>query len=259
MGDQRGTLVSGNWKMHENHFEALTFAQELAALLRVSGVPAGREVSIHPPFTSLLTLEAAVAADHVPVAIGAQTCHFADKGPYTGEVSAEMLARLNVAYVIAGHSERRAQCGETDEIVRSKVDAIYRHGMRPILCVGETPEERHHGAALAKVRWQVAAALADRPAEAVASAVIAYEPIWASGAGEKATPGDAGEMCSAIRDEVEKLAGPGAAAAARIQYGGSVTPETAGALLGAGNVDGFLVGGASLDAGQFVAIVLAGA
>lgn len=146
MGDQRGMLVSGNWKMHENHFETLKFAQELAALLRVSGVPAGREVSIHPPFTSLLTLQAAVEADHVPVAIGAQTCHFADKGPYTGEVSAEMLARLNVTYVIAGHSERRAQCGETDEIVRSKVDAIYRHGMRPILCVGETPEERHHGA-----------------------------------------------------------------------------------------------------------------
>jgi triosephosphate isomerase len=146
-------------------------------------------------------------------------------GAYTGEVSAQMLARLGVAYVIAGHSERRAHCGETDEVVRSKVDAICRHGMRPILCVGETAGERRDGAAVAKVRWQVAAALADRAAGTVASAVIAYEPLWAIGAGQTATPGDAGEMCSAIRDEVGQLAGPDAAAAVRIQYGGPVTPQ----------------------------------
>nr|MDQ2811022.1 triose-phosphate isomerase [Actinomycetota bacterium] len=141
MGGERGVLVSGNWKMHKDHAEVLAFVQELAALLGVSGVPAGREVSIHPPFTSLPALRAAVEAGHVPVAIGAQTCHFAEAGPYTGEVSAQMLAGLGVAYVIAGHSERRAQCGETDEVVRSKVDAIYRHGMRPVLCVGETAGE----------------------------------------------------------------------------------------------------------------------
>jgi triosephosphate isomerase len=123
-----------------------------------------REVSIHPPFTSLPALQAAVEAGHVPVAIGAQTCHFTDTGPYTGQVSALMLARLNVAYVIAGHSERAGHCGETDEVVRSKVDAICRHGMRPILCVGETSQERRDGAALAKVRWQVAAALSGRQA-----------------------------------------------------------------------------------------------
>ena len=259
MGGERGVLVSGNWKMHQDHAETAKFVQELAALLRVSGVPAGREVSIHPPFTSLPALQAAVEAERVPVAIGAQTCHFAEAGAYTGEVSAQMLARLGVAYVIAGHSERRAQCGETDEVVRSKVDAICRHGMRPVLCVGETAGERRDGAAVAKVRWQVAAALAGRAAGTVASAVIAYEPLWAIGAGQTATPGDAGEMCSAIRDEVGRLAGPGAAAAVRIQYGGSVTPATAAALLGADSVDGFLVGGASLDAGQFAAIVRAGA
>jgi triosephosphate isomerase len=259
MGGDRGVLVSGNWKMHEDHVEALRFVRELATLLRVSGVPAGREVSIHPPFTSLPALRAAVEAESAPVAIGAQTCHFADTGPYTGEVSAAMLARLDVAYVIAGHSERRAQCGETDEVVRSKVDAIYRHRMRPILCVGETSGERRDGAAEAKVRWQVAAALGGRPAGIVASAVIAYEPLWAIGGGGTATPGDAGEMCSAIRDEVGQLAGPGTAAAVQIQYGGSVTPGTAAALLSADSVDGFLVGGASLDAGQFAAIVLAGA
>ena len=259
MSGERGVLVSGNWKMHEDHAETQKFVQELAALLRVSGVPAGREVSIHPPFTSLPALQAAVEAERVPVAIGAQTCHFAEAGAYTGEVSAQMLARLGVAYVIAGHSERRAQCGETDEVVRSKVDAICRHEMRPVLCVGETAGERRHGAAVAKVRWQVAAALAGRAAGTVASAVIAYEPRWTIGAGQTDTPGDAGEMCSAIRDEVGRLAGPGAAAAVRIQYGGSVTPATAAALLGADSVDGFLVGGASLDAGQFAAIVRAGA
>jgi triosephosphate isomerase len=258
MGSERSVLVSGNWKMHEYHAEALEFVHDLAALLRVPGVPAGREVSIHPPFTSLPALQAAVEADHVPVAIGAQTCHFADTGPYTGEVSAQMLARLNVAYVIAGHSERRAHCGETDEVVRSKVDAICRHGMHPILCVGETSQERRDGAAVAKVRWQVAAALSGRPAGTVASAVIAYEPIWAISAGQTATPGDAGQMCSAIRDQVGQLAGSGAAAAVRIQYGGSVTPGTAAALLSAESVDGFLVGGASLDARQFAAIVVAG-
>jgi triosephosphate isomerase len=245
----RGVLVSGNWKMHQDDAEAARFVRELTALLRVSGLPAGREVSIHPPFTSLPALRAAVEAESVAVAVGAQTCHFAETGPYTGEVSAAMLARLGVAYVIAGHSERRAQCGETDEVVRSKVDAIYRHGMRPV----------RDGAAEAKVRWQVAAALGGRPAGLVASAVIAYEPLWAIGGGGTATPGDAGEMCSAIRDEVARLAGPGTAAAIRIQYGGSVTPGTAAALLGADSVDGFLVGGASLDAGQFAAIVAAGA
>jgi len=256
--DERDMIVSGNWKMHENHVEALKLVQALGSLLRASGLPMGREVSIHPPFTSLRTVQTAVETDHVPVALGAQTCHFADSEPCTGEVSAAMLAKLHVSYVIAGHSERRAHCGETDEIVRSKVDAIYRHAMRPIVCVGETLAERQNGAARATVRRQLAAALDGRPAEAVAAAVVAYEPIWAIGTGQTATPGDVGEMCSAIRDEVERFAGPGAAASTRI-YGGSVTPETSETLLSVENVDGFLVGGASLDAERFVAIVLAGA
>jgi triosephosphate isomerase len=201
-------------------------------------------------------VKAAIDADHVPVALGAQTCHFADAGAYTGEVSAGMLATLEVRYVIAGHSERRAQWGETDEVVRDKVDAIYRHAMRPILCIGETTDERHSGVAEKKVRRQVAAALGDRPAELVAAAVIAYEPLWAIGAGATATPDDLAEMCTAIRDELGRLAGADAAAMVRIQYGGSVTAETSEVLLGAENVDGFLVGGASLDAEQFAAIVI---
>lgn len=136
-----------------------------------------------------------------------------------------MLATLKVRYVIAGHSERRAQCGETDEVMRDKVDAIYRHAMRPILCVGETTGERHSGVAEKKVRRQVAAALGDRPAELVAAAVIAYEPLWAIGAGGAATPEEAEEMCAVIRDELEQLARVDAAAMVRIQYGGSVAPE----------------------------------
>jgi len=147
MSDQRVILISANWKMHLNHVEALGLVQQFAGHLRASPIPAGREVSIPPPFTSLATVKDAIEADRVPVVLGAQTCHFADAGAYTGEVSTGMLATMKVRYVIAGHSERRAQCGETDEVVRDKVGAIYRHAMRPILCVGETGGERHSGVA----------------------------------------------------------------------------------------------------------------
>jgi triosephosphate isomerase len=254
----RTILVSGNWKMNGNHFEALKLVQELAALLRAGGLPAGREVSLHPPFTSLRTVQTAVETDRIPVQLGAQTCHYEDRGAFTGEVSAEMLAKLNVTYVLAGHSERRAYAGETDEVVRRKVDAIVRHGMRPIVCVGESLEERQAGIALDKVRHQVEAAFVGRPAAVVAEAVVAYEPIWAIGTGHTATPDDAAEMCAAIRAELARLAGS-AAEATRIQYGGSVTSENAADLLAAKDVDGLLVGGASLDATGFAAICRAGA
>jgi triosephosphate isomerase len=253
----RTVLVSGNWKMNENHFEALRLVQELAAMLRVTGVPDGREVSIHPPFTSLRTVQTAVETDKVPVVLGAQSCHQEVRGAFTGEVSAEMLAKLNVVYVIAGHSERRMHCGETDALVRAKVDAILVQGMRPIVCVGEVLEQRQSGRAEAHVRRQVLDALSGRSAETIGGVVIAYEPIWAIGTGQTASVEDAEQMCAVIRDEVAKLAGPGAAASVRIQYGGSVTPESAGALLDAENIDGLLVGGASLDAERFVSIVRA--
>ena len=257
MASERGVLVSGNWKMNENHFEALKLVQELAALLFAGAIPPGREVSVHPPFTSLRTVQTAVESDHVPVALGAQNCHFEDRGAFTGEVSAEMLAKLNVRYVITGHSERRQHFGETDEVVARKIGAILRNGMLPIVCVGETLDERDAGGAEAKVRAQVRAALEGRPTDVISSLVLAYEPIWAIGTGKTATPSDAEEMCAAIRSEIGHFA-PLAAAAIRIQYGGSVTPETAGELLAGEDVDGFLVGGASLDAQRFVAIVRAG-
>jgi triosephosphate isomerase len=251
----RTLLVSANWKMNNNHFESIEAVQKLSALLRASPVPAGREASLHPPFTSLRSVQTAVESDHVPLALGAQTCHFADRGAYTGEVSAEFLAKLGVRYVIAGHSERRAGCGETDEIVRSKLDAILRHNMTPILCVGESLEEREAGDAETKVRNQLGAALSGRKGDVVGSFVIAYEPIWAIGTGVNATPSDAQEMCAAIRSLVGVLAGQAAADAVRIQYGGSANPANAPELLAQDDIDGLLVGGASLDPEKFVSMV----
>ncbi len=254
MSNKRTTLISGNWKMFENHFEAIKLLQELAALLRSHPIPTGREMSIHPPFTSLRTVQTAVETDHLPISLGAQTCHFDDRGAFTGEVSAEMLAKLGVIFTIAGHSERRRYCGETDEIVRKKIDAIFRHKMRPILCVGESADERSAGEAHVVVAGQIRAALEDRPVEQIASCVIAYEPLWAIGTGETASAADAQEMCAAIRGELREIAGP-AGEETILQYGGSVTPENAAEILAEPDVDGLLVGGASLDATKFMEIV----
>lgn len=257
MTAKRPTLISGNWKMNENHYESIKLIQELAALLRAQGVPKDRAVSVHPPFTSIRTVQTAVESDHLPLALGAQTCHFEDRGAFTGEVSAEMLSKLGVTFVLAGHSERRTQLGESDEIVRRKVDAILRNAMRPIICVGESAEQRLEGRAKETVATQLRAALEDRPIEQISVCVIAYEPLWAIGTGQTASPGDAAEMCGAIRAVIGEIAGPGADECL-IQYGGSANAENAAALLDAQNVDGLLVGGASLDAAKFMAIVQAG-
>ena len=257
MVEERRSLVSGNWKMHEDHLESVKLVQGIAALLSVKHLPLGREVSIHPPFTSLRSVQIAVDECHVPLALGAQTCHYEDEGAFTGEVSAAMLKKLDVSYVITGHSERRTHEGETDALVRSKIDAILSHQMTPILCVGETLAVRDAGQAFEHVKRQVASALSGRSSDTVGSVVVAYEPLWAIGAGETASTDDAETMCRMIREEIGHLAGESAAASIRLQYGGSVTPETAGALLAAENVDGLLIGGASLDADQFVGIVRA--
>lgn len=250
----RPILVSGNWKMNHNHFEAIGFVQRLAALLRATPLPTEREASVHPPFTSLRSVQTAVESDKVPVALGAQTCHYEDRGAFTGAVSAEFLAKLGVRYVIAGHSERRAMCGETDEIVRAILDAIWRQHMTPILCVGETLEEREAAQAESKVEGQLQVALQGQKRELVSAMVVAYEPIWAIGTGRTATPDDAGSMATVIRGAVRAICGAAAADTVRIQYGGSVTPENAKSLLAERDVDGFLVGGASLDAESFAAI-----
>jgi len=255
-GGDRGVLVSGNWKMHHTHYEAIQVVQKLAALLRADPVPEGTELSLHPSFTSLRSVQTALESDSVPVALGAQNCHFEDQGAYTGEVSAEMLTKLNVRYVIVGHSERRAMFGDTDEIVRLKLDAVLRHAMSPILCVGETLAEREAGEAGARVAAQLSEALENRGAEALASTVVAYEPIWAIGTGLTASADDAQAMGKTIRRELQRLGGE-VSATMRVQYGGSVTPENAGDLLACADIDGLLVGGASLDADKLVAIARA--
>ncbi len=256
-------LISGNWKMNQNHFEALKLIQELATLLHsvnaISVLPESTKVSIHPPFTSLRTVQTAVESDHVPVFLGAQTCHYLDKGAYTGEVSAEMLAKLGVQYVIAGHSERRQYCYETDDIVRKKVDAILKHGMYPILCVGETLEERQSGQAKQKVKDQLDQIFFSRNESEARNIVIAYEPIWAIGTGETASSADAELMCGYIRGEIASLFDDNLAEEILIQYGGSVNEGNAVELLHQDNINGLLVGGASLDAKKFVDICCADA
>jgi triosephosphate isomerase len=253
---ERKPLISGNWKMNLNHFEATALVQKLVYELTPDDYEVV-DVSIHPPFTDIRTVQTyfLTEKDAPPIAIGAQNCSWEDSGAFTGEVSPAMLAKLDVRYVIAGHSERRELMGETDEVVNRKVHAIYRHGMVPILCVGETLEEREAGTTEAKVTGQVQAGLAGLSPEQVAELVIAYEPIWAIGTGRTATPDDAQEVCQRIRAEVADLVGPDEAATVRVQYGGSVKPENAAALMACPDIDGALVGGASLEADSFAAIV----
>ncbi|MEI6495952.1 MAG: triose-phosphate isomerase [Actinomycetota bacterium] len=251
---QRRPLISGNWKMNHNHFEAMQCVQKLSYLVGKDDF-AKVDVSIHPPFTDIRTVQTLIDTDKLQFALGAQHCHWEDKGAFTGEVSPVFLAKLGVQYVICGHSERRELFGETDEMVANKVAAILKHGMTPIVCVGETLAERDAGATETKVVGQVRAALAGRTAAQVGGLVIAYEPIWAIGTGRTATPDDAQAVCAAIRAVVAELAGAAAAATVRIQYGGSVKAGTIAELMACPDVDGALVGGASLDPDEFGRIV----
>jgi triosephosphate isomerase (TIM) len=247
----RRPLVSGNWKMHHDHIEALHMVRDLGLRLKPEDV-ARVDVSLHPPFTDIRTVQSLVEGDRIPVALGAQHCHDHDRGAYTGEVSPQMLARLGVRYVIVGHSERRRLFGMTDEAVAATLRAVLRHRMTPICCVGETEEERQAGRTEARLSAQVKTALDGLPPEEVAGLVVAYEPVWAIGTGEAATTVDAGDACAYIRLVVGELAGEAAAAAVRIQYGGSVNADNAAELASEPDVDGLLVGGASLEAAGFV-------
>jgi len=246
----RKPLISGNWKMHHNHFEALQLVQKLSYLLTEDD-HAAVEVSVHPPFTDLRTVQ----TYFIPIALGAQHCHQEEKGAFTGEVSPGMLAKLDVQYVIAGHSERRELFGETDDLVNAKVLAIVKAGMTPILCCGETLAEREADATDAKVRGQVEAGLRGLSNEQIGSLVIAYEPIWAIGTGRTASSEDAQAVCSLVRSVVAEVAGADAASSVRIQYGGSVKPTNAAELMAQPDIDGALVGGASLEADDFARIV----
>jgi triosephosphate isomerase len=250
----RKPIISGNWKMHNNHFEAIQLVQKLGYVVAAEDVDAV-EVTVHPPFTDLRSVQTVLDADRIPIVLGAQHCHHETSGAFTGEVSPAMLAKLDVEYVIVGHSERRELFGQTDDDVNATVKAVFAAGMTPIMCCGETLDEREAGQAEAKVESQVRAGLAGLKADQVGAMVIAYEPIWAIGTGRTATAEDAQAMCSYVRSVVTALSDKDAAETVRIQYGGSVKPTNAAELMAQPDIDGALVGGASLDADDFGRIV----
>ncbi|MCH1513717.1 MAG: triose-phosphate isomerase [Acidimicrobiales bacterium] len=249
----RKPLISGNWKMHHNHFEAIQTIQRLAYALSSSDYE-NVDVSVHAPFTDLRSLQTVIEVDGIPISLGAQHCHWEDKGAFTGEVSPEMLAKLNVSLVIVGHSERRHIFGESNEDINRKVRAVIAKEMTPILCVGETTEEREDGRTLEVVEKQLEDGLKEVKTSDVASMVIAYEPVWAIGTGKNATPEDAQEVCKGIRAKVGNV-WKSASEQVRIQYGGSVKGINAPDLMKQKDIDGLLVGGASLDPDEFSRII----
>jgi triosephosphate isomerase (TIM) len=247
-------IIAGNWKMHHDHFVAIQVVQKLSYRLEPADYEAC-EVVVCPPFTDLRTLQTIIDADKLRIKLGAQNCHWEDSGAYTGEVSPPMLAKLRVSYVIIGHSERRQLFGETDETVNKKLKAVIRHGMTPIVCVGETLDEREAGATADRVTGQIQGAFDAVKASDAGSCVVAYEPIWAIGTGRNATPDDANETIGVIRGALRELYGGATAEGIRIQYGGSVKSGNAGELMAMPEIDGALVGGASLEPDEFARIV----
>jgi triosephosphate isomerase (TIM) len=249
----RKPLVAGNWKMHGTHLEALALAQKLAFSLTAADFDAA-DIAVLPPYTSLRSVQTLVAGDKLRLSYGAQDVSQHDDGAYTGDVSGRMLAKLGCSYVLAGHSERRQYHGETDALVNAKVQAALRAGITPVPCVGETLQIRQAGQHLSYTLGQLDGALDGLAAVQVAGLVIAYEPVWAIGTGEVATPEDAQEICGAIRRRISAVHGDESAASARILYGGSVKPDNMAAIMAQPDIDGALVGGASLDVGDFVRI-----
>ncbi len=254
MADARRPIIAANWKMHKTHLEAIQAVQKLSYLLDAQDGERV-EVVICPPFTALRSLQTLLEGDRLPYGLGAQNCHWEEKGAFTGEISAPMLASLKCDYVIVGHSERRQLFGETDDTVARKVKAVYANGMVPILCVGESLEERDAGRTSDKVVGQVRAALAGLDADRVARLVVAYEPIWAIGTGRNAEAADAGEVVALIRDAVRGSFGEAAASTLRVQYGGSVKAGNIREFMAHPEIDGALVGGASLDPEELALIV----
>ena len=252
---ERRPIIAANWKMQKTHLEAIRDVQKLSYLLEKSDSDRV-EIVIIPPFTALRAVQILIDSDRLDYGLGAQNVHFEEKGAFTGEISPPMLAALKCSYVVVGHSERREIFGETDEVVAKKVKAVYAHGMTPILCVGETLDERESDRTEEKVTRQVNAALAGVTAEQAAKLVIAYEPIWAIGTGRNAEPGDAGLVISVIREAVAaKFGSRDIAETLRVQYGGSVKPGNVRDFMANPEVDGALVGGASLDPEDFALIV----
>ena len=250
----RKPFMAGNWKMNLNHLEAIAHVQAMAFSLSDDDYEAV-EVGVMVPFTDIRSVQTLIDADKLRIVYGSQDISAYDSGAYTGEVSGSMLAKLGCTYAVVGHSERRSYHAETDEVVNSKVAAAYRHGLTPILCIGEEKEIREAGTHVEHTLSQLVGGLADIPAEQAESIVIAYEPVWAIGTGLTATPEDAQEMCAAIREKLGELYSTELAAGVRIQYGGSVKGSNAASIMAQPDVDGALIGGASLDPEDFVRIV----
>ena len=246
-------LMAGNWKMHENHLEAIALVQKLAFTLTDKDFDAV-EVAVLPPFTALRSVQTLIDGDKLRLSYGAQDLSAYDSGAYTGDISGPMLAKLGCDYVLAGHSERRQYHNESDELVNAKVQAALRSELTPILCLGESLDVRQSGHHVRHCTGQLDGSLQGIPSDAVAAMVIAYEPIWAIGTGEVATPADAQEMTSAIRSRISELHDADTGFGVRILYGGSVKPDNIAPIMAQPDVDGVLVGGASLDAGQFAQI-----
>ncbi|MDQ3483870.1 MAG: triose-phosphate isomerase [Actinomycetota bacterium] len=248
----RTPLMAGNWKMNLNHQEAVVLVQKLAWTLSDKRHDYGRvEVVVLPPFTDLRSVQTLVDGDRLSVRYGAQDVSSEDSGAYTGEISAAMLAKLGCSYVVVGHSERRAHHAETDEVVNGKAHKALAAGMTPIICVGEGLEVRQAGEHVPYTLTQLDGSLSGFSAEQVAGLVVAYEPVWAIGTGEVATPEDAQEVCAAVRARVGETHDDAAAAGVRVLYGGSVKAANIAGIMAMADVDGALVGGASLQADEF--------
>ncbi len=249
----RKPLVAGNWKMHNNHLEALALTQQLAFRLTDKDF-AAVDIVVLPPFTALRSVQTLVQGDKLKLRYGAQDVSPHADGAYTGDISGRMLAKLGCDYVLAGHSERRQYHAEDDALVNAKVRAVLAHEMTPVLCVGEPLAVREAGEHLPHCVSQLDGGLAGLTAGQVAGLVIAYEPVWAIGTGQVATPQDAEQVCAAIREWVSACHGHEVAAGMRILYGGSVKPDNMPAIMAQSDIDGALVGGASLDYEGFVRI-----
>ncbi len=251
---ERRPIIAGNWKMHKSHLEAIQAVQKLSYLLQAEDTERV-EVVVCPPFTALRSIQTLILSDRLLFGLGAQDVHWEEEGAFTGEISAPMLASLEVAYVIVGHSERREHFAETDADVARKVKAVFDHGMTPIVCVGESLEEREARATAERVVGQVREGLSRIGPPEAARLVVAYEPIWAIGTGRACDPADAGEVVRVIRDTLETMFSTDVAQSARVQYGGSVKAGNIREFMAHPEIDGALVGGASLDPEEFALIV----
>jgi triosephosphate isomerase (TIM) len=254
MAVNRTPLIAGNWKMNLDHLQAVAFVQKLHWTLKEAGHENGSvEVAVFPPYTDIRTVQTLIDADKIPFALGAQDVSSHDSGAYTGEISGAFLSKLDCGYVIIGHSERRQYHGETDEVVAQKVQAALRHGLVPVICVGETLEQREESGPTAVSVGQLQVALEGVAPES--EIVVAYEPVWAIGTGQVASPEQAQDVCAALREVVSAALGDDAAAKTRVLYGGSVKSGNIASFMREPDVDGALVGGASLVVDEFAAIV----